>query len=70
MPTPMTAQEYAQTLIDHFNAMRPALGDKRLRPTFTGAKMAMPHWLDPEEDKIVREAFEIAEKALFPSSQQ
>ena len=66
MPTPMTAPEFAKTLIEHFKSIETAAPDLNLRQIFSGAKKAVPNWLDPEEKKIVTEAYAIAEKALFP----
>lgn len=66
MPTPMTANEYAQTLIDRFKSIRTAVGDQRLRQIFSGTKRAIPTWLDPAEAEVVNEAYQIAERELFP----
>ena len=65
MPIPMTADEFAQTLIEHFKSINKAAPDLNLRQIFSGAKKAVPNWLDPEEGKIVREAYEIAARELF-----
>jgi hypothetical protein len=56
-------------LIEHFRSIGKVVGEQRLRPIFSGAKRAVPKWVDPEEKKIVDEAYNLAEKELFPSSQ-
>jgi hypothetical protein len=65
MPPPMTPQEYAQTLIEHFSSIAAAAPELNLRKIFSGARKAIPTWLDPDEDRIVREGYAIAERELF-----
>ena len=65
MPTPMTAKEYAKSLIEHFKSIGKAAPEMNLHKNFSGARRAVPNWIDPEEKKIVEEAYAIAEKELF-----
>lgn len=69
MPTPMTAQEYAKTLTEHFKSIGQAVPEMNLHKIFSGARRAVPNWIDPEEKKIVEEAYAIAEKELFQGNQ-
>lgn len=59
----MTTEEFAQTLIERFNSMRPAFGDRRLHQIFLGAKDSVANY--PED---VRHAYDLAEKELFPQT--
>jgi division protein CdvB (Snf7/Vps24/ESCRT-III family) len=70
MPTLMTANEYAEFLIEHFKSIATAAPEMNLHKIFSGARRAVPNWIDPEEKKIVEEAYAIAEKELFQGNQK
>ena len=59
----MTVREYAGNLIERFSSMRTAFGDQSLRQIFVGAKASVANY--PQE---TLEAYEIAEKELFPQT--
>jgi len=66
----MTAQEFAQTLIEHFKSIATAGPGLNLHQIFLGARKAVPEWIDPEEKKIVIEGYAIAEKELFQADRK
>ena len=70
MPTPMTANEYAEFLIEHFKSIGSAAPELNLRQIFSGARKAVLNWIKPEEKKIVIEGYAIAEKELFQDNQK
>jgi len=47
-------------LIEHFSSIAAAAPELNLRKIFSGARKAIPTWLDPDEDRIVREGYAIA----------
>jgi len=51
----MTANEYAEFLIEHFKSIGSAAPELNLRQIFSGARKAVPNWIKPEEKKIVIE---------------
>jgi hypothetical protein len=63
----MTSDEYAQTLIEHFQSIGTAGPDLNLYQIFIGARKAVPTWLNPAEAALVNEAYQMAKKKLFPS---
>jgi hypothetical protein len=63
MLLPLTTEEYAQNLIQRYNAMRSLVSEEKLYQIFLGAKDSVKFY--PED---IRRAYDLAEKELFPQT--
>lgn len=67
----MTSEQYAQALVQRYNSMRTDVPEEKLFQIFLGAKDSIQeHVLGPQVAQELRDAYELAQKELFPETRQ